>query len=242
MTPVALLAAALLQVAAPDPAAAAAPPSPAAVPPATGGAPTDDYGFVAWCRGALSGHMDLYKQAQPEMDRVREEKLAIDVAGKSGAELKRARDESAKEARHDADLDREQLKAGREYLALYNRALQAAEEAGAPRARGTEMTGQGYRIWAAARAGGGRDRMYAYLMWELPGRCETAAKTLEQNSGLLGEAFKRAEAPVATPAQDAPAPATDAPAADAPAAAPAEAPPPPELRPTAPAPSSPPGA
>ena len=222
MTPAALLAAALLQASDPaPPTSAAAPP-----PPPAAGAPADDYGFVAWCRGALSGHMDLYKQARPEMERVREEKLAVATAGNSPAELKRARDASAQEARHDEELDREQLKAGREYLALYGRALHAAEEAGASRARGTELTGQGYRIWSVARAGGGRDRMYAYLMWELPGRCETAAKSLEQNSGLLGEAFKRAEAPAA-------------PAGDAPAA---EAPPEPELRPTAPAPSTPPGA
>ena len=238
MTPAVLLAAALLQAVAPEPAPNLS--ATAAPTPAVGGAPADDYGFVAWCRGALSGHMDLYRQAKPEMERVREEKLAVAAAGKSGAELKRLRDDAAKEARHDVELDREQLKAGQEYVALYNRALQAAEGAGANRQRGADLTGQGYRIWAAARAGGGRDRMYAYLMWELPGRCETAAKTLEQNSGLLGEAFKRAEAPAEGVSQ-APAPTADAvaPVPDAPAP---EVPPAPELRPSAPAPTTPPGA
>ena len=219
----ALLLASLLAQAPPADAAPAALSAPAAVPPSTGGAPADDYGFVAWCRGALSGHMDLYRQTLPEMSRVREEKLAATGAGKSPAELKRMREASAKEAAHDAELDKQQLAAGREYLQLYTRALNAAEEAGASRTRGVDVTGQGYRIWSAARAGGARDRMYAYLMWELPGRCETAAKALEQNSGLLGEAFRRAEAPAAPAADAAPAPST----AEAAAAPPEAASPPP---------------
>lgn len=200
--------------------------APAPAPPSTGGAPADDYGFVAWCRGALSGHMDLYRQTLPEMTRVREEKLAAATAGKPPGEAKRIREASAKEAAHDAELDKQQLAAGREYLQLYTRALNAAEEAGASRTRGVDITGQGYRIWAAARAGAARDRMYSYLMWELPGRCETAAKALEQNSGLLGEAFRR-ETPLAAPSSQEAEPTAAPPAEAPPSVDPPASPPPP---------------
>lgn len=211
----ALLLLAALQ--APDAAAAAPSPAPSTSP----GAPADDYGYVAWCRGALQGHMDLYKQAAPDMVRVRQDKLAVEVKGKSAAEAAKIRAKFAKETDHEAELDAQQLAAGKDYMALYGRALATAEEAGAPRARGAELTGQGYRIWSAARAADGKTRMYSYLMWELPGRCETAAKALEERSGLLAEAFRRPDAPSPPPADAAPAAAS-----------------PPELRPAAPAPGA----
>src|SRR4051794_2457832 len=34
------------------------------------GAPTDDYGFMGWCYGALAGHMGLYEQVLPEVRRI----------------------------------------------------------------------------------------------------------------------------------------------------------------------------
>ena len=227
-----LLAAALAQPAPEASAAGApAPAAPAAaVVPSPGGAPTDDYGFVAWCRGALTGHMELAAVAAPELDRVAAAKLAQITTGASEAETARLKAQARRDAEHEAELDREQMKAGREYLALYARALKAAEAAGAPRARGVDATGQGYRIWSAARAADPKDRMYAYLMWELPGRCETAAKTLESQSGLLGEAFRKAEAPASPPPADAaPSSAPEAPAPETAA---------PPLRPTQPPPGA----
>src|SRR4051812_15408979 len=34
------------------------------------GAPTDDYGYVAWCYGAVSGYVDQYPNAMPEVIRI----------------------------------------------------------------------------------------------------------------------------------------------------------------------------
>ena len=34
------------------------------------GAPTDDYQFVAWCYGALSGYLDLHDEVMPEVTRI----------------------------------------------------------------------------------------------------------------------------------------------------------------------------
>ena len=233
MTPALLLLASLALQDAPaaSPVAASADsatPAAAAVPTLTG-APADDFAFVAWCRGALTGHMELSQAAAPEMARVREERVRTLLVGKSDAEAAKVRAAMAKDTAREAELDAEQRKAGETYLALYNSALTTAEAAGSSHARGEEAAGQGYRIWSAARASDPKTQMYAYLMWELPGRCETAAKSLKETSGLLGAAFKRAEAPPApeaAPSPDSSAPDAPAPAppAGAPAAPPSDAP------------------
>jgi hypothetical protein len=218
-----LLALAFAQAA--DPAAApsadAAPPAASAPVATTGetpaGAPTDDYGLVAWCRGALAGHMELYKAVKVEMQRVEAEKAARTNAKLSGAALQAAKARQAREAKQSDEEDAAQMKAGREYIQLYGQALDAAEAA-APQSlhvRGQQEIEGGYKIWAAARAANPRDRMWSWLMWELPARCETAAKRLKANAGLFGDAYKAPEpaaAAAAPPSSDAPAPAAAAPA------------------------------
>src|SRR3569833_4264640 len=90
------------------------------------GAPSDDYGFVNWCSGALAGHMALYQQVKPELDALP--------------------DSRPKET---ATLDAEQMKAGREYLDLYKNAAAAAEKA-RPRPiaeRGASARQHGAAIW-----------------------------------------------------------------------------------------------
>ncbi len=158
------------------------------------GAPTDDYGLVAWCRGALSGHMELYPVIKPQLDGLSK------------------KEDAAKEAEADAA----QMAAGREYLSLYKRALDAAEQAASNstlRQRGSTAEAQGYRIWAGVRASDPQNRMWGWLNWSLPGRCETAAKRLEQRSDLFGVAL-RSDGAAARPATPEPA-ATPAPAVPA---------------------------
>lgn len=136
------------------------------------GAPTDDYGFVAWCHGALVGHMELYDAVKPEL-----------------AKLERNKTEAAANAK----LDKEQNEAGREYLALYSKALLAAERASPTgiHPRGVAADAQGYKMWAAARNAAPDTKMWAWLTWELPARCEIAAKRLEEKSSLFAETFRR---------------------------------------------------
>lgn len=150
-------------------AAAAAPQRPADIP---ASAPTDDYGFVAWCHGALSGHMELRELVKPELD-----------------------------ALSPGDDDSAQLAAGKEALELYSRALKSAEKASpvAIHNRALQSSGQGYRIWSAARTAEPRTRMWSYLMWELPPRCETAAKRLEERSSLFAEALRPGAENAASP-------------------------------------------
>ncbi len=130
------------------------------------GAPADDFGLVAWCRGALTGHMALYQLVKPEL-------RSIERPG-----------EVATEAKDDV----EQMKAGRDYLALYRRAMLAAEkDSPTPiRPRGESLEAQGEAIWSGARTAEPRKRMWTWLMWDLPGRCEVAAKRLETHAGRKG--------------------------------------------------------
>ena len=158
---------ALALMAAPAPAAAAA-----GLPdePVPAGAPSDDYGLVNWCAGALSGHMVLYRQVKPELDALP--------------------DASPKET---SALDADQIRAGREYLELYKKAIEAAEKA-SPRNiadQGLRERRAGSSIWAAARSNtaDGKARMWTWLGWELPGRCETAAERLYEKSLLSAQAL-----------------------------------------------------
>jgi hypothetical protein len=154
------------QLAAPAPPPAAGPePAPAIIslsqditdiPP---GAPSDDYGLVGWCEGALTGHMALYSQVRPELQHL----------SRSG------------EAKEDAEMEAAQMQAGREYLSLYDRARRAADarNGGADRARGDVAREAGGRIWDEASRAEPQTRMWSWIMWELPARCETAARRLE---------------------------------------------------------------
>jgi hypothetical protein len=137
--------------------------------PIPAGAPSDDYGFVNWCTGALSGHMALYTQVKPELDSLPDQ---------------RPQDNAA--------LDVEQMKAGQEYLTLYKKATDAAEKASPQQIneRGAQMRARGDGIWAGARATtDNKARMWTYLGWELPGRCESAAERLYEKSLLSAQAL-----------------------------------------------------
>jgi hypothetical protein len=167
--PLASLFALALMTADPQAAAAAVtPPAPAseeALPP---GAPTDDYGLVNWCSGALQGHMALFRTVKPELDKLPDNK-----------------------PKETAVLDAQQIKAGQEYLALYKRASDAAERA-SPQViadRGAQARRMGDSIWTPARQADPRTQMWSYLGWELPGRCETAAERLYEKSLLSAQAL-----------------------------------------------------
>lgn len=120
------------------------------------GAPSDDYGLVAWCHGALRGHMELATQIN--------------------------------------ETDEEQDAIGREYLKTYEVALAAAPQSRTTEGARTaaEARDTGYASWAPARTSTNREtQKFTYLGWQLPGRCEHAAKRLSTNGDLLGAALAR---------------------------------------------------
>jgi hypothetical protein len=110
------------------------------------------------------------------------------MASCPGAAADKLPDNKPKET---AVLDAQEAQAGREYLALYKRATDAAEKA-SPQViadRGAQARRMGDSIWNPAREADPRTRMWSYLGWELPGRCETAAERLYEKSLLSAQAL-----------------------------------------------------
>jgi hypothetical protein len=156
------------------------------------GAPTDDYEFVAWCHGALAGQVELDPIVEKDMD---------SIEGKEKA---------AKRKAGDAEIAKEHKR----YLALYEKALLAAEKASpvAIHDKGVDAELQGYKIWGATRNKAPIWRMVDWGNWEVPPHCEKAAKRLYDRASLFGEALTTQ----ASPTKAADASTTSAPAPDAP--------------------------
>jgi hypothetical protein len=141
------------------------------------GAPEDDYGFVAWCYGALQGHMALFETVKPELNALPDP-----------------------DPKATAAADAAMLKAGAQYLELYTRALRAAET-GNPsvvKVPAADTMKVGRSIWVKAQAADPKTRMWSWAMWTLPGKCEYAAERLFETSNLAGGARMRT-APAPTP-------------------------------------------
>ncbi len=187
--------------------AEAAPPAPATIaiqdqgpdeiPP---GAPTDDYGFVAWCYGALDESLTVYQVVLPDLK---------DIDAKFGSPVK--------EATPYAEDIVDEHKALKRFAA----AMEAAERASPqPIAdHGVAAITLGRSIWDPAKAQPRRQLAHAWLMWGLPNRCESTAKTLKTRATLLGQALAVGAPTVDEPEHREPAPQT----APEPAAAPAPA-------------------
>jgi hypothetical protein len=109
------------------------------------------------------------------------------------------------------------MQAGRDSLALYTHAMTVTEKASHKpiHARGVALEAQGEGIWTAAKDAQPRPRMWTWLMWDLPGRCEVAAKRLEHHQGITTQAgdAPTAEAAAVLPVVDGPAAGADAPKA-----------------------------
>ena len=161
------------------------------------GAPKDDYRFVAWCHGALAGQMELDPIVEKDMDAIK---------GKAKA---------AKRHEDDVEIAKEHKK----YLALYEKALSAAEKASptAIHQDGMDAEVQGYKIWGPTRNKQPVWRMVDWGNWEVPPHCEKAAKRLYDKSSLFGAALKTEESPTPVADVSAQPPAKDA-AADGPPA------------------------
>ena len=116
--------------------------------------------------------MALYDQVKPELDGL----------------------ERPDEVAADAKSDKAQMQAGRDYLALYTRALNGVdkERPGPLFTRRKADEAQGAAIWEAAKGAAPRTRMWSWLLWDLPGRCETASKALQTSKGRLAALKSRA--------------------------------------------------
>jgi hypothetical protein len=171
--------------------------------------PSDDYGYVAWCYGALGGYVDLYDQVMPEVTRI--EKA---FPGPDGVEASlRTYPEMRAQARSD--------------IKVFTSAITAAEKA-SPRQiseYGGAAVKKGRSVWSGADSANKARLAQVWMSWSPPGDCETRAKALEKRSNILGKALiynaaQPAEAATA-PAVIAPEPAPAMPIEAAPKPAPA---------------------
>jgi len=185
-----LLALALLT--ADDSAAATAAPTQqaAARPP---GAPTDDYGLVAWCYGTLRGYMELHDQVMPEVTRIES------TYRRPGSKLS-----------DDLAVYDQMQRQGKKSLAAFARTMEAAEKASLKplNAQGAVAMQKGRSIWAAAGNVSKARLAQEWMSWTLPAACETTAASLEQRAKLAGTAFQvNAEPdPLAAPESSPPTP------------------------------------
>ncbi|MBI1685345.1 hypothetical protein [Caulobacter hibisci] len=206
------------------PVTTAAPPprtQPAATP------PNDEYGYIAWCYGALGGYVELYDKVMPEVTRIEKAFPGPDGAAAALKEYPAMRNQ----ARSD--------------LKIYASAITAAEKA-SPRPiseYGAASMKKGRSIWGGSESVDKARLAQVWMSWSPPGDCETRAKTLETKSNLFGQALNynvksavpvepeaALAAPAPAPVEEAPAPA---PAKPAPAKVEASAPKPAVQKPAA---------
>ena len=160
--------------------------------------PTDEYGYVAWCYGALGGYANLYDRVMPEVTRI--EKAFPGPDGVQAA-LK-----TYPEMRAQAQKD----------LKTFASAITAAEKA-SPRPiseYGGAQVKRGAAIWQGADSVDKARLAQMWMSWSPPGDCEKRAKMLETKSSILGRALNYnavsattpPPAPSAQPQPEAPAP------------------------------------
>jgi len=158
--------------------------------------PTDEYGYVAWCYGALGGYANLYDRVMPEVTRIEK---AFPGPDGVAASLK-----TYPELRAQAQKD----------LKTFASAITAAEKA-SPRPiseYGGAQVKRGAAIWQGADSVDKARLAQMWMSWSPPGDCEKRAKTLEMKSSILGKALNYNSTSATTQAPPAPTPQPEAPA------------------------------
>jgi hypothetical protein len=128
--------------------------------PIPSGAPTDDYGFVAWCSGALSEHMALRQRVWPDVERI--EREFPDPATPVEQAL--------------AGYD-DQQKEGEQQLAHFSKALDIRDAKGRGGDRQTGIE-QGRQVWRGSDAADTRQLAQLWMSWALPSRCDSVARKM----------------------------------------------------------------
>lgn len=168
--------------------------------------PADEYGYVAWCYGALGGYASLYDRVMPEVTRIEK---AFPGPDGVAASLK-----TYPELKAQAQKD----------LKTFASAITAAEKA-SPRPiseYGGAQVKRGSAIWQGADSVDKARLAQMWMSWSPPGDCERRAKALETKSTILGKALNynsvsaTTAAPAPQPAPPAPQPVETAPLSSAP--------------------------
>ncbi|MDO9223728.1 MAG: hypothetical protein Q7U20_08475 [Caulobacter sp.] len=136
-------------------------------------APTDDYGYVGWCAGAIASYVELYDRAMPEVIRI-----------------ERAWPTPSTEE-NITKVYPEQREEAKRNLALFARAMKAAEQASPTpiQAQGQAAVRRGRAVWTGAGSVPKAQLAQFWMSWSPPARCEETARALETRSRLLGQAL-----------------------------------------------------
>lgn len=136
-------------------------------------APTDDYGYVAWCYGAISSYVELYDRAMPEVIRIERAWPTPSTEENISQVYPAQRDE------------------GKRNLVLFARAMVAAERASPTpiQDQGIEGVRRGRAMWTGATSVPKAQLAQFWMSWSPPARCEETAKALEARSLLFGQAL-----------------------------------------------------
>lgn len=188
--------------------------------------PTDEYGYVAWCYGALGGYANLYDRVMPEVTRIEKAFPGPDGVAASLKTYPEMRDQAQKD------------------LKTFASAITAAEKA-SPRPiseYGGAQVKRGQSIWQGADKIDKARLAQMWMSWSPPGDCEKRAKTLEMKSSILGKALNFNNAAAAsksetTPQTPPPAPEPIPAAAPEPTAPPVQEPAPAPVAQSAPTPA-----
>ena len=150
----------LAQADAPSSAPAKAPPE--GEDPFPAGAPTDDYHFMGWCYGALSGHVDLYDKVLPS---VRSIEAAFPDSSRTIDQV--MGDYTAQHAEGDRLLKSWDRSLG---------ALEAKRKTG--RASRASSVASGREVWKGSETADTRQLAQLWMSWGLPGRCISTGERL----------------------------------------------------------------
>ncbi len=131
------------------------------------GAPTDEYGFMAWCYGALATHLALYDTVLPEVRRIEGE------FPDAGTTLDKV-----------MDSYKDQHSIGQKLLAHYGRALDIEEATG--KTGGVERSiavAKGRDAWKGSDTTDPRQLAQIWMSWDLPHRCQVTAARIAPGGG-----------------------------------------------------------
>jgi hypothetical protein len=131
-------------------------------------APTDTYGFVSWCYGALDEYLTIYNQIKPDLK---------DIDKTFGSPVQ-------EDVPYASDVAEEH-----KALERFAAALKAAERAN-PSLTPTGVTdvAKGRAIWSVAETQPTRKLADAWLFWGIPVRCETTAQALHAHPTQITQA------------------------------------------------------
>jgi hypothetical protein len=124
------------------------------------GTPTDDYQFMGWCTGILTGHMNLYPKVKPQLDVISQRWNSVDEDNKQQAA--------------------QQIE-GRALLARFRRVMATAEAAKPSLGpEGQAAVQKGLDSWSGVDKIDKQAQAYSWMNFGFPVQCESKVGMLEK--------------------------------------------------------------